>query len=295
MTSEVTWLFPGHLERADVAVIIVSWNVKERVLANLDALHVSVGSISAEVILVDNASSDGTVEAVRAAYPWVRVIANTYNAGFSQANTQGMIAMHTRHALLLNPDMRVEPDALQKTVEYLDTHADVGVASGILRSAEGGIVESVRRFPDIFSQCAILLKIPHLVPGIIAHYLMKGFDYTQEQQVDSVRGSYFAIQERCLESLGGLDTRYFIWFEEVDYCKRVTTHGWKVMHVPTLHATDYVGQSFKKQRFYWKQKQMSRSLLQYMQKWHPGWRAWIIMLLRPFVLLFAWILDQVRT
>lgn len=295
MTQEarVTWLPKGHEQRADLAVLTVGWNVRDLILKNLEALFESAGTITAEVIIIDNASSDGTVEAIRSKYPEVRVIANPTNAGFSRANGQGMIVMHARHCLLLNPDMRVEPDALQKTVEYLDTHPEVGVVGARLSSSEGVVIESVRRFPDIWSQLAIMLKLPHLFPGVIARYLFKGFDYDKEQAVDSVRGSYFAIPSRALEMLGGLDTRYFIWFEEVDYCKAATVAGFKVMFVPTIRAMDLVGRSFAQRQSYWKQKMFTRTMLQYFQKWHPWWQSALIMCLRPLALASAWMLDRV--
>lgn len=280
----IRWLPPCHDERADLAVLIVSWNVKELVLKNIEALFASEGDVSAELIVIDNALKDGTVEAIRGQFPCARVIANTYNAGFSLANAQGMIASHARHCLLLNPDMRVDSDALQKTVEYLDAHPDVGIMGAQLRTVEGGMIEHVRRFPTFGSQLAILLKIPHVFPSLVHHYLAKDFDYTREQAADSIRGSYFAIHEHAIERCAGLDTRYFIWFEEVDYCKKVTERGLKVMYVPTIRVTDFIGRSFAQRDSFWKQKHFTRSMVQYFEKWHPWWEVLVLKLVRLAVL-----------
>lgn len=288
----VRWLPAGHAEKADLAVLIVAWNVRDLLLQNLENLFISKGSISAEVIVIDNASKDGTVETIRERFPDVRVIANAQNEGFSRANGQGMVVMHARHCLLLNPDMRVEPDALQKTVEYLDAHKDVGVISGRLLTSEGQIMEHVRRFPTFGSQLAILLKIAHLFPQTVRWYLAKDFDYSHEQVVDSVRGSYFAIHERTLEALAGLDTRYFIWFEEVDYCKSVYVHGRNVVYVPTICATDFVGKSFGQRTTYWRQKQFTKSMVQYFLKWHPWWNGAILAVIRPCMVGLAWVADR---
>lgn len=293
-TQLVEWLAPGHEKKADVAVLIVSWNVKELVLKNIHALLESEGTMSAEVIIIDNASKDGTVDAIHAQFPQVRVIINTYNAGFSLANTQGMIAMHARHCLLLNPDMRVEADSLQKTVEYLNTHPDVGVMGARLQSDAGTIVEHVRRFPSLASQLAILLKLPHIFPNSVDQYLAKDFDYAREQAVDSIRGSYFAIHETALERCAGLDTRYFIWFEEVDYCKKVMEQGLRIMYVPDVRATDFVGRSFAQRESFWKQKNFSRSMVQYFEKWHPWWEALVLKAVRLIVLAAVWIVDVSR-
>jgi len=290
--SNVHWLKPGHEERADIAVLIVSWNVRGLLIENLRTLLNSEGSITAEAIVIDNASKDGTAEAITGEFPWVRVIANHQNLGFAAANNQGIKVMRSRHCVLLNPDMHVEPDALQKTVEYLDTHPDVALVGGRLSAARGNLVKSVRRFPDVWSQLAILLKLPHFFPRLIDRYLWSGFEYEREQSVEVVRGSYFAIHGSALQNLGGLDERYFIWFEEVDYCKHATVKGWKVMYAPWIRATDFVGRSFSQRETYWKQKQFSRSMIQYFFKWQPAWQAMLLRMARPFGLALAWLADR---
>lgn len=289
------WLTPGQGVRVDLAVVIVSLEVRDFLLANLEALFASHGTISAEVIVVDNGSTDGTVAAVRERFPLVRVIANPRNRGFAGANAQGIAVQNARHVLLLNPDMRVASTALQMTVEYLDAHSDVGVASGRLLKEDGTTLETVRSFPTVWSQAAILLKLPHVWPHVLDRYLCRGFDYTREQAVDSVRGSYFAISGRALESCGPLDTRYFIWFEEVDYCRQISEYGLKVMHVPTIQATDFVGRFFVTRRRWWTQRHFTRSMLQYFAKWQPGWRVWLLWSLRPLALISAWIVDVISS
>jgi hypothetical protein len=281
----------GGNDNVDLGIVIISWNVKDLLIQNLTALLESHGT-TCQIIVVDNASSDGTVEEVRQRFPEIDVIANHENLGFAKAVNQGLREMHARHALLLNPDMLVEPEALEKTVAYLDAHPDVAVVGGRLASPGGQIVKSVRRFPDIWSQFAILLKLPHLFPHILDHYLWNDFDYTQEQAVDSVRGSYFAINGQALRELGRLDERYFIWFEEVDYCKLAVTNSWKVMYAPSIRAIDLVGRSFAQRQTLWKQKQFTRSMIQYFEKWHSGWRVLLLRFVRPFGLALAWLADR---
>lgn len=279
-------------EQVDLAVVIVSWNVKDLLKANLDCLAQSQGELKVQVVVVDNASKDDSVKMVHEEYSWVTLIANKDNLGFAKAVNQGIQAAPSRHVLLLNPDMRVEPETLQKIVDYLDLYPDVGVVSGLLKKEDGSVLHSVRRFPDVWSQAAILLKLPHLFKNITKNYLFEDFDYMREQTVDSVRGSLFGINHSVLKQLPGLDERYFIWFEEVDYCKAVHAHGMKVMHAPSIVAHDYVGRSFAQRKRFWKQNQFSRSMLTYFQKWHPGWRAWLIAIIRPFPLAAAWIADK---
>lgn len=251
----------------DLAVIIVSWNVKGAVLENLRSVFASDPMPALDVILVDNASEDGTVEAVRAAFPDVRVIANKENRGFAAACNQGLAASAARHALLLNPDMRVEPGALAKTVDYLDAYPNVAVLGAKLVGEDGKPMYHLRRFPTWKDQLVILLKLARWFPKTIDRYMGRDIDLDLEQDVDSIRGSYFAINRSALDTIGMLDERYFIWFEEVDYCRRVKEKGMNVRYVPSVVAHDSVGKSFAQRSRWWKRKQFFASLLKYFWKW----------------------------
>lgn len=251
----------------DLAVIIVSWNVKGAVLENLRSVFASDPMPALDVILVDNASEDGTVEAVREAFPGVRVIANKMNRGFAAACNQGLAASAARHALLLNPDMRVEPGALAKTVDYLDAYPNVAVLGAKLVGEDGKPMYHLRRFPTWKDQLVILLKLARWFPKTIDRYMGRDLDLDLEQDVDSIRGSYFAINRSALDAIGMLDERYFIWFEEVDYCRRVKEKGMSVRYVPSVVAHDSVGKSFAQRGRWWKRKQFFASLLKYFLKW----------------------------
>lgn len=279
--------------RKDLAVIIVSWNVRDILLENLKALFQNEQS-AFEVIVVDNASLDGTVEAIRSHFPQVAIIANTKNEGFAKGCNQGMKAANAKHVLLLNPDMRVAPDALQKCIAYLDAHPDVAVVGAKLIGEDGKLMHHMRRFPTVWNQLAILLKLPHLFPGLLKAYHAVDLDLEKEQKVDSVRGSYFAINKTALEKIGLLDERYFIWFEEVDYCRMAKEQGMRVMYVPSIVAHDLVGKSAAQQKKFWRQEAFTRSMVAYFKKWHPGWRARLLGAVRPFGLAAAWITDRIR-
>lgn len=285
------FILPGESDQADLGIVIVSWNVKDLLIKNLEAIWQSIGERSLRVIVVDNASKDGTIEALNAWKEKVIVIANQENLGFAKAVNQGIRAANARHILLLNPDMKVMNDALEKTVSYLETHPEVGVMGGHLLNEDGSTMPSVRRFPTIGSQLAVLLKIAKLFPGLLNRHYAKDIDYEKEQDVEQVRGSYFAISNRALNQLPGLDERYFIWFEEVDYCKQITELGMKVRYVPNIQAQDFVGRSFAQRKRFWKEKQFSKSMMQYFQKWH-SWQGMIIKLIRPLPIAAAWMMDK---
>lgn len=299
MPSPLSFVDPrSDASISDLGVVIVSYNVCDLLQENLRALFASVGEGRIEVIVVDNASRDASVAMTRTEFPLAYVVANTHNAGFAGAVNQGIAATRARHILLLNPDMRIEADTLSKTIAYADrvSKEKVAVIGGFLQTEAGKILPTVRRFPDVWSQLAIILKLPHIFPNlqVLKRYHAEDFDYTKEQDVDSVRGSYFVLTETGRAELGVLDSRYFIWFEEVDYCKNAISKGWKVRFTPELRATDFVGRSFQQVTRLWAQIQFTRSMVQYFAKWHPGSDVMLLKCARVMGISQNWLVDQIR-
>lgn len=278
----------------DVSLVTVTWNSAKFIGDQARSVYASEG-VTYEFFVVDNASSDDTVAIVERDFPQVRLMKNEVNRGFAAANNQAIRASIGRYVLLLNPDMRVAPDTIAKMVQHMDAHPEIGVLGPRLVDEQGNIMPHVRRFPRVSDQAAILLKLPHVVPTILDAYLQKDFDYSKDASVDSVRGSCFMIRREVIEKLGGLDERYFIWFEEVDYCMQVVRAGWKVAYTPTATCVDYVGRSFALVSGYRKQQYFTTSMVTYFRKWHPGWRSAVIATLRPCALAAAWVAEKFRS
>lgn len=275
----------------DLSIIIVSWNVKDKLRECLRAIQ--PGGLDIEVFVVDNASHDGSADMVRQEFPNVRVIANEANLGFAKANNQAIRKSSGRYVLLLNPDMRPFPDTFTGLVSWMDAHPSAGIVGIRLENQQGEIVPHVRRFPTFVDQFATLTKLGKLFPAVLSRYLMVDFDYSKEARVDSIRGSFFAIRREVIDRIGPLDEDYFIWFEEVDFCKKATDAGFEVWYTPSVRCIDYVGQSFKQVRVYPKQKMFSRSMLTYFRK-HRPWLEWVLLaMLRPLMLAGAWVRDKV--
>ncbi|KKU12119.1 MAG: Glycosyl transferase family 2 [Parcubacteria group bacterium GW2011_GWC2_45_7] len=301
----------------DLSIIIVSWNVKDKLRECLMSVEetmatprdhataesglVTPAALTYEVFVVDNASKDGSVQMVEKEFPEAHLIANNFNAGFAKANNQAIRLSQGRYVLLLNPDMRLlgggeQAHTLQGMVRFMDEERNrkVGVAGCWLVNAAGETVPHVRRFPTIKDQLAVLLKVPHLFPVVLNLYMMKDFDYSKEARVDSIRGSFFMIRREVLDKIGLLDEGFFIWFEEVDFCKRAIEAGFEVAYTPRARCVDYVGQSFRQVRLYPKQKMMTRSMLYYFKKHHPWWQYRILWILRPLALAAAWVGDSLH-
>jgi len=273
----------------DLSVIIVSWNVREKLKNNLAALFLSQGQVSFEVFVVDNNSADQSAAMVKKDFSQVNLIANEQNLGFARANNQAIKRSVGRYILLLNPDMKVFPDTLSNLVKWLDSHGEAMVTGAKLIDEAGSIVKQVRRFPKIGDQLAIVLKLPHLLPKVLDKYIIADFNYEQEQKVDSIRGSFFAIRREAIGKIGFLDERYFVWFEEVDYCRRVSLAGGEVWYTPTVKCVDYVGQSFKQLPGGRSQKYFRNSMLAYFKKWQPSWQYWLLYLVWPIGIFLAYI------
>jgi len=265
----------------DLSVIIVSWNVQEKLKNNLTALFKSQGDFSFEVLVVDNDSQDESVSMVRSNFSQVKLIVNQTNLGFSRANNQAIRLAQGKFILLLNPDMQVKEDTLQKAIDWAEKHDQATVIGCRLVDEWGKIIKQVRRFPKFFDQLMVTLKIPHFFPTVLNKYLCANFDYSQAARVDSLRGSFFLInrenyQKISQQSLPLLDERYFIWFEEVDFCRQVYQLGGEVWYTPEAECLDYVGQSFRQVKRGQTQKYFSDSMLKYFQKWEKLWQYFIL-------------------
>lgn len=271
----------------DVSVIIVSWKVKERLRANLSALMPALNSLSAEVFVVDNNSQDGSAEMVAKEFPKARLIANRENLGFAKANNQAIKEAKGNFILLLNPDMLVFPETIKDMLAWMKASPQAVVAACRLETESGDLLPHVRRFPRLSDQLAIVLKLPHLFPSLLDAYLCKNFDYGQASKVDSVRGAFFMINRAAWQDISAsalplLDERYFIWFEEVDFCRQVYKNGGEVWYTPAARCLDYVGRSFNQVGVSRKQLYFQDSMLKYFQKWEPYWQYYALKSIWPF-------------
>ena len=277
----------------DLSIIIVSWNVREKLKDNLRALFESQ-NINFEVFVVDNNSADGTTEMVKNVYPEVKLITNQENLGFAKANNQAIKLASGKYILLLNPDMRVFDDTLSNMFSWMDAHENAWVAGCRLLDESARIIKQVRRFPTLIDQLAIILKIPHIFPGVLDKYLRSDFDYSKSASVDSIRGGFFMIRKEAVKKIGLLDEQYFLWFEEVDYCRRVKEAGGEIWYMPTAECIDLMGQSFKQVNLAVKQKYFRDSMLKYFKKWRPVREYWILKLVWPVGMLIVWVGEKFK-
>lgn len=275
----------------DISVVIVSWNVKDHLQANLARLFSLPAKHSFDVFVVDNASHDGTGAMVRAQFPQVKYIQNDWGSGFAHANNQALRLAEGKIVILLNPDMMVGEGALDATYDALMADEKIGVLGVRLNDAEGKPLKSVRNFPGFVDQLVTLLKIPHVFPRALDAYIPPDFDYTKSQDVDAVRGSFFAFRCEMLKTIGFLDQGFFIWFEEVDFCRRAKQAGLRVRYLADVACHDLVGRGLSKMKRVETQAIFTKSMVHYFAKWHPWWQAAVFAVLRWPMIGLVWIAD----
>ncbi len=229
----------------DLSIIIVNWNVRELLRRCLASIYAGLGDLEVEVIVVDNASTDGSVDAVRAEFPLVRLIANADNVGFTVGNNQGLRQSRGRYVLLLNPDTEVVGDALTTMVAYMDAHPDVGALGPQLLWPDGRVQSSRRRFPTMataFLESTILQQWFPRHPALARYYVLDRAD-DETQDVDWVTGACLLARREAIEQVGLLDEGFFMYSEELDWCYRCRRAGWRVVYLPAAQVIHHEGQS----------------------------------------------------
>jgi N-acetylglucosaminyl-diphospho-decaprenol L-rhamnosyltransferase len=245
---------PGAASGAvDLSVIIVSWNTRE-LLAQCLASALVPGAtrlgppgagradgLSLEVLVVDNASADGSAEMVRERFPTVRLLANMENLGFARANNQAIPFCRGQYVLLLNPDTVVAPGALATLVAFMDAHPRAGAVGARLLNEDASLYPSCQPAPTLPREFWRLFHLDAVWP--LARYRMDQWDPTTPREVEVMQGACLMLRRETLDEVGLLDEDYFIYSEEVDLCLRLRRAGWQLWWIPQAVVTHYGGQS----------------------------------------------------
>ncbi len=257
----------------DVSVIVVSWNVWSWLAPCLRSIRQALGRLEGEIIVVDNASTDGTPERVREAFPEVRLLINPANRGFPAANNQGMAVARGRYFFLLNPDTVVLDQAIEELVTFADAHPDVGVVGPQLLNPDGSVQSSRRRFPTFWT--ALFESTwwqPWAPRSILTHYYVLDRPDHEIQEVDWVTGAAMLVRREVVERVGPMDEGFFMYAEELDWCRRIRQAGWRVFYYPPAKVIHYGGRS-SDQVPALQHLAFQRSKIRYFRKHHGTWAA----------------------
>ncbi|HEY68397.1 MAG TPA: glycosyltransferase family 2 protein [Thermoflexia bacterium] len=286
----------------DLSIVIVNWNVRDLLRRCLHSIPNLQSSPSGEVIVVDNASTDGSVEMVRAEFPGVHLIANADNRGFPAANNQGIAVAQGRYVLLLNPDTEVVGDALATMVAFADAHPDVGIVGPQLLNPDGSVQSSRRRFPTLATAFFESTWLQGYAPRrLLERYYVLDRPDDAVQDVDWVTGAAVMARREAIEQVGLLDEGFFMYSEELDWCRRFREAGWRVVYLPAAQIVHHVGKS-SEQVVAARHIHFQTSKVRYFRKYHgsPAAEALRLFLLGNYVWQLGlegakWLLGHKRT
>lgn len=224
----------------DLSIVVVSYNTKDLTLQCIKSIRDSIKGVNYEVIVIDNGSADGTVASIQNVKLKLKILTNRENLGFARANNQGIKVAKGKYILLLNSDTEIRQGSVEELLKFAKQSPDAGVVGSRLLNKDGSIQPSAFRFPTInraVSQYWLGKK------GILDKYTPEG---DMPSEVEAVVGASFLITPAALKRIGFLDGRYFMFYEDLDYCRRVWKSGLKVYYLPSSVVIHYHGASGEK-------------------------------------------------
>lgn len=236
----------------DLSVIIVNYNTKQLTLNCLESVHHSVTDFQSEVILIDNASRDDSVQVFREHYPKVKLIANQNNLGFSKANNQGMRVAEGRYVLLLNSDTVIQPDTLDIMIRFMDEHPEVGASGCKVVLPDGSLDKACRRgFPTPSATFFYVSRLSKLFPKDprINAYHREDLDPDEAYPIDCLIGAFMMVRREAIEQVGMLDENFFMYGEDIDWCYRIKQAGWVNYYYPKTKIVHYKRASSRNKPF----------------------------------------------
>lgn len=220
-------------------MVVVSYETCDLLRSMLRSLRECGTTRPCEVLVVDNASADGTVAMLRDEFPEARVIANGENVGYSRAVNQAIRAASGRYLLILNPDIEVQPGSVDVLARHMDDDPQTGISGGKLLNPDGSLQYSCRTFYTLSTLLHRRTPIGKLFPNsrIVRDHLMMDWDHESVREVDWMLGACLMVRREAIRDVGLMDERFFMYFEDVDWCYRMKQHGWKVVYVPDARMT----------------------------------------------------------
>jgi GT2 family glycosyltransferase len=252
-----------------LSIVIVTWNGKRYALECLESLQACPATVPTETIVVDNASTDGTPDAIRTRFPGVRLIENHANLGFAKANNIGMAASRGKYLSLINSDVVVSPGCLERMIAVMEANQDIGIMGPRMLCTDGTVGNSVMQLPTVWNTLCAALALNSIFPKskLFAGFSMRSDGMRTATDVQVVTGWFWMVSRKALEQVGGLDERFFMFGEDIDWCHRFLQKQWRVVLCGDAESLHYGGGSSADApaRFY---VEMRRANLQYFRKHH---------------------------
>jgi N-acetylglucosaminyl-diphospho-decaprenol L-rhamnosyltransferase len=227
----------------DISIIVLNWNTRQLLRKCIASVYCTVSPIDIEVIVVDNNSSDGSADMVAESFPDATLIRNSKNIGFSAGNNLAIRQASGRYILLLNPDAELLPGSVQALFDFAEAHPDAAVIGPKLLNTDGSLQKNGRMFPTFAREMLHITKIYRLAPGWFNRkYEWGRADFDAATEVDEVSGACMLVRRAAIDKAGMLDERFFMYYEEVDWCLRIKKAGCKVWYLPEAQTVHHAGQ-----------------------------------------------------
>jgi GT2 family glycosyltransferase len=228
----------------DLSIIIINWNTKFLLEDCLASIFNSNSSIDHEVIVVDNFSTDGSIEMIKSKFPSVVLIENSENLGFCRAANKAIRISKGENLLILNSDTKIFTGSLDALVKFTKDHLDAGAVGPMLINPDGSLQYSCRRFPSF------IMGTIHAFLGFVSpsnsytkSYMMIDWDHKTEREVGWISGAAMFLRKKAVLDVGLFDENYFMYVEDVDICYQLWKKGWKVYYCPQAKIMHYIGES----------------------------------------------------
>ncbi len=253
----------------DLSIVIVSWNAKTFLQKCIISIIKEGINFNLQIIVVDNASTDGSPEMVDKLFPKVELIRNEKNLGFAKANNIGINECNGRYICLINSDVEVLPRCFDELITYITKHSDIGLLGPKIINPNGSLQRSCKGYATPWNMFCRALALDTLFPAIklFGGRMLTYWNHDTTQEVDVVNGCFWVVNKAALDKVGLLDENFFIYAEDVDWCKRFTLAGWKVIYFTGAQAIHYGGASSDNSpiRFY---LEMQKANFLYWKKHH---------------------------
>src|SRR3989338_6743898 len=230
----------------DLSIIIVSYNTKDFIEECLESIKATSKGFDYEIIVVDNASEDNSLEMLKTKFPDVIVVKNQENIGFSKANNLGVEKSEGRYVLFLNPDTVVYEDALLNMVKFMDEHTKAGAATCKLIMPNGKLDDAAHRgFPNPWNSLSYFSGLSKVFPSskLFGGYNLGFLDFSKTHEIDACAGAFIMVRRQVGEKIGWWDEDYFFYGEDLEFCFRLKGEGWKIYFVPSISVLHYKGVS----------------------------------------------------
>jgi len=227
-----------------VDILVCNFNTKHLLQEMVNAIEASSPKPPLRYLVIDNASGDGSVDHIRCAFPQFELVCNQKNVGFGRANNELVPLVRADYALLINTDAFVATDTLAQTLRYMEQHPECGVLGVRLLSRDGSLQPSCRYFPTPLNTFLARTGLGRWAPWV---HLPDDMDWNHQgvRECDWVPGCYYLIRKQVLDSVGLFDPLFFLYYEEVDHCRRVKAAGWKVVYFGATSTVHIGGESAK--------------------------------------------------